>query len=61
MIISKNGIALLIFTLSYFGIDVAENDVIVFFSAVGQVVSFALLVWNQIKRDDVKGFLFKRW
>lgn len=59
--ISKNGIALIIFALSYFGVDVAENDVITFFSAVGQVVSFALLVWNQLKRDDVKGFLFKRW
>lgn len=59
--LSKNGLALIIFALSYFGIDVAENDVVVFFSAVGQVVSFALLVWNQIRRDDVKGFLFKRW
>lgn len=58
---SKNGIALVIFALSYLGVDVAENDVLEFFSAVGQVVSFALLVWNQLKRDDVKGFIFKRW
>lgn len=59
--ISKNGLALIIFALTYFGLDISETDLMQVISAVGQVVSFALLVWNQIRRDDVKGFLFKRW
>lgn len=61
MIISKNGLALVIFALTYLGLDISENQIVNVVSAVGQIVSFVLLVSNQLKRTDVKGFLFKRW
>ena len=59
MVVSKNGIALVIFALTYVGLDVSENQIVEVISAVGQIVSFVLLVSNQIDRPDVKGFLFK--
>ena len=59
--ISKNGLALIIFALTYLGLDISESQIVDVVSAVGQIVSFVMLVWNQLGREDVKGFLFKRW
>lgn len=59
MVVSKNGVALLIFALTYLGLDVSENQIVDVIAAIGQIVSFVLLVVNQIDRPEVKGFLFK--
>lgn len=61
MVVSKNGIALIMFALTYVGLDISENVVLDVIAAVGQIVSFVLLVANQLERKDVKGFLWKRW
>lgn len=57
---SKNGIALLVMVLSLFGVNVAEADLITTISVIGQIVSVLLMIWNQVGRGDVKGFLFKK-
>jgi hypothetical protein len=61
MVVSKNGVALLVFALTYVGLDISENMILDVISAIGQIVSFVLLVANQLERKDVKGFLWKRW
>ncbi len=60
MIISKNGIALIVFALTYLGLDISENQIVEVISAIGQIVSFALLAWNQLNRSEVTGFIFKK-
>lgn len=57
---SKNGIALLVLALSMFGINVAEESLIETISAVGTVISFLLMVWNQYQRSDVSFFFWKK-
>ena len=57
---SKNGIALLVMVLSFFGAEVSEADLTVTLGVIGQVVSVILMVWNQVGRGDVKGFIFKK-
>lgn len=57
--ISKNGAGLVILLLSLFGVEVTESAVIDTVSAVGTVISFALLIWNQLERKDTFAFLFK--
>jgi hypothetical protein len=58
--ISKNGVGIVVFLLSYIGINVGEDTILEFISAVGTIVSFALLLWNQLGRADVAKFFFKR-
>lgn len=60
MSLSKNGIAIIILVLGWLGVDVTDNMVLEFVGAVAQVVAFILMVWNQIKRKDTVGFLFKK-
>lgn len=60
MTLSKNGIALVLFVLGGFGITVTESQVMDVISAVVQLISFILLVWNQVQRPDVEHFLFKK-
>jgi hypothetical protein len=59
-IFSKNGVALVVFAFSAIGIEVAESDIVATVSAIAQIVSFALMVWNQVSRKDVTGFLFRK-
>lgn len=59
MLISKNGVALIVMVLSILGVQVAEADLITTLGVIGQVVSFILMAWNQYARRDVKGFIFK--
>jgi hypothetical protein len=58
--ISKNAIALVVLALSMFGVEVVEADLIELISAVGTVISFAMMVWNQYSREDVDNFFFKK-
>lgn len=58
--ISKNGAGLLILLLSLLGVNVVENDAIEFLSALGTIVSFVLMIWNQLDRKDVAKFFFKK-
>jgi len=60
MAISKNAIALVVLALSVIGVNVAEDSLIELISAVGTIISFALMVLNQIQRRDVMSFFWKR-
>ena len=57
--ISKNGAALLILVLSILGLEFSETEIQSFIAAIVQVVSFLLMVYNQLDRKNVKWFLFK--
>lgn len=58
--LSKNGSGVLILALSIIGVEVSESSAIEFISSVGTLVSFALMIWNQVDRKDVEGFIFKK-
>jgi hypothetical protein len=59
MVVSKNGVALVVMVISLLGGDVSESDLITTLSVIGQVVSIALMAWNQYARPNVKKFIFK--
>ena len=58
--LSKNAVGIALLLVSLFGLDISESQVVDFVSAAGQVISFALLVWNQIDRKDVSWFFWKK-
>lgn len=58
--LSKNGVGLVVLVLSFVGVQLTDVQIMDVLSAIGQVVSFALLVWNQLDRRDVKNFIFKK-
>lgn len=58
--ISKNGIGLVILALSTIGINIAETEAIEVLSAIGTIISFGLMVWNQLQRPDTELFLWKK-
>lgn len=57
---SKNAIALVLLALSTIGINVAETELLEVVSAIGTLISFGLMVWNQIGRGDVDHFFWKK-
>jgi hypothetical protein len=59
MVVSKNGVALIVMVISLLGGDVSESDLITTLSVVGQIASIALMAWNQYARPNVKNFIFK--
>jgi hypothetical protein len=58
--ISKNGVALILFVASITGLNIeeamAENVVL----AITTLVSFALMVYNQLDRKDIKWGLLRK-
>lgn len=64
MTFSKNGIALTVLAvesiLSSLGVEFETGSVEHTIEAVVVLVSFLLMVWNQVDRTDTFGFLFKR-
>lgn len=58
--ISKNGIALIILALSTIGVDVSDVQLIQFIGAIGTIISFALMILNQLNRKDVHLFFWKK-
>lgn len=58
--LSKNAIGLVLLALSTVGLNVMEQELIDFISAIGTIISFALLLWNQIDRKDVNFFFWKK-
>lgn len=59
MNLSKNGAGLLVFVAAFVGMEIGEETAIEVVSAIGVLISFGLLVWNQFSRRDVKKFFFK--
>jgi hypothetical protein len=59
--ISKNGAGLVVLILSLLGVQVAESQIVELITSVGTVASIILMIWNQLGRSDVTGFLFKKW
>lgn len=58
--LSKNGVALVLFVFSWLGLEVTEEGLIAFISAVLVAYSFVMMLWNQLQRKDVKFFFFKK-
>ncbi len=60
MIISKNAISLLVLALSMVGVNVSEEGLIEVISAAGTIISFAILVWHQLQREETTLFFWKK-
>lgn len=60
MILSKNGVGILTLVLSLLGINISDNDILSFWSELMGVISFILMIWNQVKRPDITWFFFKK-
>lgn len=58
--LSKNGVGLVVLLFSFIGLQLDANVVADVLSAVGTLISFGLMVWNQLSRDDVDKFLMKK-
>jgi hypothetical protein len=58
--VSKNGVAVVMFLASMLGITLVEAQVIEALAAITTLISFALMIWNQWQREDVKWFIFKK-
>ncbi len=56
---SRNGIGLVLLLLSVIGLEVTEESVTEIISAIGTLISFGLMVYNQYKRPDTELFLWK--
>lgn len=59
-ILSKNAVGLVVLAFSVFGLEVTEQGILDLLSAIGTIISFGVLVYNQITRKDVAGFFFKK-
>lgn len=59
MMLSKNGVGIVMLILGLLGANVAEADVATTISTLVQVGSAILIAWNQIQRGNVKWFIFK--
>lgn len=57
---SKNAAGIVALFLSVIGLEVTEDSIMEVISAVGTIVGFGLMIWNQLGRPDVKGFFFKK-
>lgn len=57
---SKNAAAIILLALSVFGLESSEQDVMELVSAIGTLISFLLMIWNQANRPDVQGFFWKK-
>jgi len=60
MIISKNAVAILVLFLSFIGLEVTEDGIFELISAITTVVSFAMMILNQLERSNVYNFFFKK-
>lgn len=58
--LSKNAAGLVGLLLSIIGLEVGEDTIMEVITALTTVVSFGLLIWNQVSRPDVKGFFWKQ-
>lgn len=58
--ISKNGVGLLILLGTLLGLDIDEVVAENVTAAAGVLLSFALMVWNQLDRKDLKWGLFRK-
>lgn len=57
---SKNAIALIMFAVGWYGLDVSETQVQEGLMAGMQFISFAVMIYNQVKREDIKWFFWKK-
>lgn len=60
MSISKNAVAIILLFASFIGLEIGEETLLEVISAVTTIVSFALMLWNQLGRGDVDNFFFKK-
>jgi hypothetical protein len=64
MIVSKNGVAVLIWALQFImislGLDAEPGTVEKYAEAIIVVFGLLLAIWNQVSRTDTKWFLLKK-
>lgn len=57
---STNAIALVIMALSLIGVNIEENTLTEVLSAIGTLVSFAIMFRHQMKRTDIDLFFWRK-
>lgn len=57
---SKNGVALIVLFFSFLGLEATEEGVAEVISAIGTIISFVLMLKNQLDRPDVELLLWKK-
>lgn len=57
---STNAIALVIMALSLIGVNIEENTLTEVLSAVGTLISFAMMLRHQLQRSDIDLFFWRK-
>lgn len=60
MTISKNAVAITSLVLSLFGLQLGEDTIVEFITALTTAISIGVMVYNQLDRVDTKGFFWKK-
>lgn len=60
MTISKNAVAITSLVLSLFGLQLGEDTIVEFITALTTAISIGVMIWNQLDRVDTKGFFWKK-
>jgi hypothetical protein len=58
--ISKNGLGLILLVVAMLGLDIPERAIEDAVAGVAAIVSLALMLWNQLSRQDIKWGLFRK-
>jgi hypothetical protein len=58
--VSKNGVAIVLLLATLFRVEINEQLAADIASAVGLLVSVALMLWNQFGRRDISWGIFKK-
>jgi hypothetical protein len=61
--ISKNGAGVatfIVLAFGYFGVELEVDSVVDFIAAAGLFASTAMAIYNQLNRQDVKWFFWKK-
>ena len=58
--LSKNAVGIVLLFLSFIGVEVSETQVTDFIVAVTTIIGFVMMIYNQIFREDVENFFFKK-
>lgn len=57
---SKNAVAILLLAASVLGFEVSEEQALEILTAITTLISFGLMIWNQVDRKDIKWFFWKK-
>lgn len=60
MKLSKNGVGLIVAIVALIGLDVPEQAIQGAWDGIASIVSLALLIWNQVDRENISWLIFKK-